>query len=168
VIHEIFNQLQTTTHSYSINLTLDDILNQETQNTIYDLLKHTDAGNRLIFEILESEGIENFEEVSAFITHVKQYGCKIAIDDFGSGYSNFAYLMRLNVDYIKIDGSLIKHLDIDLSAQDIVRSIVEFANRLNVQTIAEFVSTASIYEECKELGIDYIQGYYLSEPQATV
>lgn len=166
VIHEIFNQLQTTPHSYSINLTLEDILNQETQHIIYTLLKDSHVGNRLIFEILESEGIENFEEVSSFITHVKQYGCKIAIDDFGSGYSNFAYLMRLNVDYIKIDGSLIKHLDIDLSAQDIVRTIVEFANRLNVQTIAEFVATASIYEECKELGIDYIQGYYLSEPRA--
>ncbi len=56
----------------------------------------------------------------------------------------------------------------DLSAQDIVRSIVEFANRLNIQTIAEFVSSASIYEECKELGIDYIQGYYLSEPKDSV
>jgi len=168
VIHEIFKQLQATPHSYSINLTLEDILNQETQHLIYTLLKESHVDNRLIFEILESEGIENFEEVSSFITQVKQYGCKIAIDDFGSGYSNFAYLMRLNVDYLKVDGSLIKHLDIDLSAQDIVRSIVEFANRLNVQTIAEFVSSASIYEECKELGIDYIQGYYLSEPQAAV
>lgn len=168
VVNEIFQQLHNTPHSYSINLSLDDILNVETQNLIYHLLKHSNVGNRLIFEILESEGIENFDEVSAFITHVKQYGCKIAIDDFGSGYSNFAYLMRLNVDYIKIDGSLIKNLDIDLSAQDIVRTIIEFARRLNIQTIAEFVASASIYEECKELGIDYIQGYYLSEPQATV
>lgn len=168
VIEEIFKQLQKTSYSYSINLTLDDILNQEIVRLIYTFLERHDVNNRLIFEIVESEGIENFEEVSAFIAHVKQYGCKIAIDDFGSGYSNFAYLMRLNVDYIKIDGSLIKNLDMDLSAQDIVRSIVEFANRLNIQTIAEFVSSASIYEECKELGIDYIQGYYLSEPKDSV
>jgi c-di-GMP phosphodiesterase len=168
VINEIFQQLHKTTHAYSINLSLDDILNQETQNLIYKHLKDSDVGNRLIFEILESEGIENFGEVSSFITHVKHYGCKIAIDDFGSGYSNFAYLMRLNVDYLKIDGSLIKNLDIDLSAQDIVRAIVEFAKRLDIRTIAEFVSTGSIYEECKELGIDYIQGYYLSEPKPIV
>jgi c-di-GMP phosphodiesterase len=168
VVDEIFTQLHNTPYSYSINLSLDDILNQEIQNLIYKRLKESNVGNRLIFEILESEGIENFEEVSHFITHVKKYGCKIAIDDFGSGYSNFAYLMRLNVDFIKIDGSLIKNLDIDLSAQDIVRTIVEFANRLNIRTIAEFVSTASIYEECKELKIDYIQGYYLSEPQPKV
>ncbi|WP_294897031.1 MULTISPECIES: EAL domain-containing protein [unclassified Sulfuricurvum] len=168
VVNEIFTQLHDTSHTYSINLSLDDILNQETQNLIYKHLKESNVGNRLIFEILESEGIENFEEVSHFITHVKKYGCKIAIDDFGSGYSNFAYLMRLNVDFIKIDGSLIKNLDIDLSAQDIVRTIVEFANRLNIRTIAEFVSTASIYDECKELRIDYIQGYYLSEPQPKV
>jgi c-di-GMP phosphodiesterase len=168
VIQEIFKQLHNTPHSYSINLSIDDIVNQETQQMIYDLLKHSDVGNRLIFEILESEGIENFEEVSSFISHVKQYGCRIAIDDFGSGYSNFAYLMRLNVNFIKIDGSLIKNLDIDLSAQDIVRTIVEFAHRLNMQTIAEFVSTEAIYDECKELGIDYIQGYYLSQPQPSV
>lgn len=168
VVNEIFTQLHNTPHTYSINLSLDDILNQETQNLIYNHLKESDVGNRLIFEILESEGIENFDEVSNFIAHVKRYGCKIAIDDFGSGYSNFAYLMRLNIDFIKIDGSLIKNLDIDLSAQDIVRTIVEFANRLNIRTIAEFVSTASIYDECKELRIDYIQGYYLSEPQPKV
>lgn len=168
VVNEIFTQLHNTPHTYSINLSLDDILNQEIQNLIYNHLKESNVGNRLIFEILESEGIENFDEVSSFIANVKKYGCKIAIDDFGSGYSNFAYLMRLNIDFIKIDGSLVKNLDIDLSAQDIVRTIVEFANRLNIRTIAEFVSTASIYDECKELRIDYIQGYYLSEPQPKV
>ncbi|HEX5622870.1 MAG TPA: EAL domain-containing protein [Sulfuricurvum sp.] len=168
VIDQIFKQLQATPHRYSINLSIDDILDRETQNTIYQLLESSRVGDRLIFEILESEGIENYEEVSTFITHVKQYGCQIAIDDFGTGYSNFAYLMRLNVDFIKIDASLIKNLDIDLSAQDIVRTIVEFAHRLNLRTIAEFVSSEEIYDECKELGIDYVQGYYLSRPEPAV
>lgn len=165
VIHAIFKQLATTPHQYSINLSIDDILDPKIQCKIYELLAQYPVGDRLIFELLEGEGIENYQEVSAFITHVKEFGCKIAIDDFGTGYSNFAHIMKLNVDFIKIDGSIIKRLDLDLSAQDIVRTIVEFAHRLNIKTVAEFVSTKDIYDECLELNIDYIQGYYLSEPQ---
>jgi c-di-GMP phosphodiesterase len=167
VIDEIFKQLHSTSNIYSINFSIDDILDIEIQNKVYELLENSKMGDRLIFEILESEGIENYEEVSSFITRVKEYGCKIAIDDFGSGYSNFAHLMRLNIDFIKIDASLIRNLDIDLSAQDIVRTIVEFAHRLNLKTVAEFVATEGIYEECKELGVDYVQGYYLSQPDPT-
>lgn len=165
VIQAIFKQLLATPHRYSINLSIDDILDPKTQNMIYEHLAEYPVGDRLIFELLEGEGIENYTEVSAFITHVKEYGCKVAVDDFGTGYSNFAHIMKLNVDFIKIDGSLIKRLDIDLSAQDIVRTIVEFAHRLNIKTVAEFVSSKDLYDECFELGIDYIQGYYLSEPR---
>ena len=165
VIQAIFKQLVATPHQYSINLSIDDILDPKIQSKIYELLAQHPIGDRLIFELLEGEGIENYQEVSAFITHVRTYGCKIAIDDFGTGYSNFAHIMKLNVDFIKIDGSLIKRLDLDLSAQDIVRTIVEFAHRLNIKIVAEFVSSKDIYDECLELNIDYIQGYYLSEPK---
>lgn len=165
VIRSIFQQLRTTSYSYSINLSIADILNPDMKTMLYDLLSESDVGNRLIFEILESEGIENHTEVLAFITQVKAFGCRIAIDDFGTGYSNFAHILRLNVDFIKIDASLIKNLDVDLSAQDIVRTIVEFAHRLNIKTVAEFVHSQDVYDECQELGIDYLQGYYLSEPK---
>lgn len=165
VIRQIFKQLIATPHRYSINLSIDDILDPKIQTLLYELLAENSVGDRLIFELLEGEGIENYQEVLAFILRVKEYGCSIAIDDFGTGYSNFAHIMKLNVDFIKIDGSLIKRLDLDLSAQDIVRTIVEFAHRLNIKTVAEFVSTQDIYDECIELGIDYIQGYYLSKPK---
>lgn len=165
VIHTIFEQLRTTPHRYSINLSIADILNPEMKTMMYDLLSNSDVGNRLVFEILESEGIENHTDVTDFITHVKTFGCKIAIDDFGTGYSNFAHILKLNVDLIKIDASLIKNLDVDLSAQDIVRTIVEFAHHLNIKTVAEFVHSKDIYDECQELKIDYIQGYYLSQPE---
>jgi diguanylate cyclase (GGDEF)-like protein len=165
VIHAIFKQLLATPFQYSINLSIDDILDPKIQTKIYELLAEYPVGDRLIFELLEGEGIENYTEVLAFITRVKEHGCKVAIDDFGTGYSNFAHIMKLNVDFIKIDGSLIKRLDLDLSAQDIVRTIVEFAHKLNIKTVAEFVSTKDIYDECIELGIDYVQGYYLSEPR---
>lgn len=168
VIKRIFQQLQSTPHHYSINLSVDDILNHQIQDLLYGLLAETNNGNRVTFEILESDGIENYEEVSAFINHVKEYGCHIAIDDFGTGYSNFAHIMKLNVDYIKIDGSLIKRLDYDASARDIVQTIVEFSHRLKLKTVAEFVCSKEIYDECQKLGIDYLQGFYLSEPKPNI
>lgn len=168
VIERIFEQLQHTAHTYSINLSVEDILNREIQGLIYERLAETNVGDRLIFELLESEGIENYEEISAFISYVKEYNCRIAIDDFGTGYSNFAHIMKLNVDFIKIDGSLIKRLDYDKGAQNIVRTITEFARRLHIQTIAEFVATKEIHDTCVEVGIDHLQGYYLSEPAPTV
>ncbi len=165
VINRIFQQLKATDHRYSINLSVDDILNPETQKLLFELLTEYAVGDRLVFEILESEGIENYEEVSEFISHAKAFGCKIAIDDFGTGYSNFAHILRLNVDFIKIDGSLIKNITTDIGAQDIVKTIVEFSRRLGILTVAEFVSTHEIYTLCQEMGIDYLQGYYLSEPR---
>lgn len=168
VIEELFKVLASTSNRYSMNLSVDDIMSSETQQIIFEKLENYKVGDRLTFEILESEGIENFEEVSLFIRKAKKHGCKIAIDDFGSGYSNFAYLMKLDVDYIKIDGSLIRHVDSDPSVQKIVRTIVEFAHRLDLKTVAEFASSAPIYEQCLILGIDYVQGYYLSEPHPKV
>ncbi len=168
VIEEIFHALHSTPNRYSVNLSVDDIMNPDTQQMIFEKLNGSTCGNRLVFEILESEGIENFEEVSSFIRRAKKYGCQIAIDDFGSGYSNFAYLMKLDIDYIKIDGSLIHNVDTDPSVQKIVRTIIEFAHRLDLKTVAEFVSSEPIYQECQRLGIDYVQGYYLSEPESKV
>ncbi len=93
-------------------------------------------------------------------------GCKIAIDDFGSGYSNFAYLAQFNVDYLKIDGSIIKRVLTDKNALITLESILDFARRLNIKTIAEFVSDKEIYDKMAELGVDYVQGgYYIGKPE---
>ena len=95
---------------------------------------------------------------------MKSYGCKIAIDDFGTGYSNFDYLMKLNVDFIKIDGSMIRYLDYDENAKLVTQLIVDFAKKLKIKTIAEFVHSSKINDIVKEMDIDYSQGFYLGEP----
>ena len=105
-----------------------------------------------------------YEEVSQFIKRVKKKGCKIAIDDFGSGYSNFDHILRLNVDYIKIDSSLIENIDKDKNSQIIVETIVEFCNKLNIRTIAEKVHSKTIFEKVVDLGVCYSQGFYLGKP----
>jgi EAL domain-containing protein (putative c-di-GMP-specific phosphodiesterase class I) len=132
------------------------------------MLERYKIGSRAVFEIVESESIENFEEVEDFIVQVKSYGCKVAIDDFGTGYSNFEYLMKLKADYIKIDGSMIKDIDTSLNAQIVVSTIVSFAKKMGIKTIAEFVENESILNKVKELGVDYSQGYYFSQPKRDI
>jgi EAL domain-containing protein (putative c-di-GMP-specific phosphodiesterase class I) len=126
----------------------------------------TGTASRIIFEILESEGIENYEEVAHFIDQVKALGAKISIDDFGTGYSNFENVLKLNVDYVKIDGSLIQGITGNSRHNIIVDSIVDFARKIGAQTIAEFVSDKAIYEAVIKHGIDYSQGYYTGKPDS--
>ena len=121
--------------------------------------------NELItVELLETEDFNNYKLVYDFCVKVRSFGVKVALDDFGSGYSNFSHILQLPVDYIKIDASLISNIDRDLSSQIMVETIVELAHKLNVLTIAEFVSSEEIFAVVKDLGVDYAQGYYLGKP----
>ncbi|QKF74034.1 PAS sensor-containing diguanylate cyclase/phosphodiesterase [Aliarcobacter faecis] len=150
---------------FSINLSIDDIKNKETVDFIIKTLKKTRTASRVTFEILESEGIENYDEVLDFINKVKLIGAKIAIDDFGSGYSNFEHLLKLNVDYIKIDGSLIKNITSNEKQKIIIETISSFAKKIGIKTVAEFVETQEIFNHLKELEIDFAQGYYIGKPK---
>ena len=141
-------------------------MNLSTNNLITNKLKKMPQEKRqkLIFELLESEEIENYSQVEEFINTVKSYGCKVAIDDFGSGYSNFNRILNLNIDYLKIDASIIKNILNDKTSETIVKFIIDLTRDMNIKTIAEFVHSKEIFEKVKELGIDYSQGFYISEP----
>ena len=152
----------------SINLTKDDMTNSAIVDFIVQELEAGDFAHNITFEILESEGIENFTEIKVFIKKVKKYGVTISIDDFGTGYSNFEYLMSLDFDYLKIDASMIKNIDKDKKSQMVTKTIIDFANKIDVKTVAEFVSSKAIYEKTKDMGIDYAQGYYIGEPKETI
>lgn len=165
VIGEVFKMVETTPQTYSMNLSVDDIFDRPTKELLIRKITESSHPERIIFELLESEGIENYPEVSAFISEVKQFGCRIAIDDFGTGYSNFAHIIKLDVDLLKIDGSLIRNIDSDTNAQTILTAITEFSKHLGLHTVAEFVHSEAVYNKCKELGVDYLQGYYLGEPK---
>jgi diguanylate cyclase (GGDEF)-like protein len=149
----------------AINLSFDDIINKDTHTFIMDNLKaNPEQAKKIDFEILESEEIDDYELVSKFIAQVKQYGCQVGIDDFGAGYSNFNILGSLDVDFVKIDGSLIKRLDKEKRQELIVQSITNFCTKLGIKTIAEFVSSKEVYEATKELNVNYMQGYYFGKP----
>ena len=150
--------------SVSINISIEDILNESVSSYVLNEVRECGFAERIIFEITESEGIGNYEVVNEFIKEVKRYGCKIALDDFGSGYSNFVYVTQLNIDYIKIDGSIIKQIAHNKSAQIIAETIIKFASKLGIKTIAEFVSDEAIYRCLEGLSVDNYQGYYFGEP----
>ncbi len=151
---------------FSINLSYGDLRDESLIAYILEQLDRQGVGPQLIFEILESDGIDNYEQVRHFIEQVKKRGCRIAIDDFGTGYSNFEHLLRLDVDLIKIDGSLIRHLHTDPGTRRVVRGIVSFAHSLQIQTVAEFVHSDAVLQQVRALGIDFAQGEVIGMPQA--
>jgi len=165
MVEKSFQKFSKLPYEFSINLSYRDLLDVELTQFILEKLSVYQVGERLIFEILESDGIDNYHDVRLFIDKAKSFGCKIAIDDFGSGYSNFEHVLRLNVDLIKIDGSLIRNLNEDPTSIVVTRGVVQFAQSLGIKTVAEFVHCEAVQDQVKALGIDFSQGAYFSMPQ---
>ncbi len=164
VIKKSFKKFKDLDVEFSINLTIEDILDEELCNYLENMISEYNLSKKLVIEIVESEGINEFNIVQNFIKRLKFLGCKIAIDDFGTGYSNFEYLVKLEPDYIKIDGSMIKNINSDENMKEIVKTIIAFAKKMNYKTIGEFVASKEILNTIEELGIDYAQGYYIGAP----
>lgn len=99
---------------------------------------------------------------------LKELGCSIAIDDFGSAYSNFARVAEQNIDYIKIDGAFIKNIHKDRKSFEIVKSITDFAHNIHAKVIAEYVHCRDVQNVILNLGIDYSQGYLFSRPRKNI
>lgn len=149
----------------SINVSVMDIENPKTIENIYSMLDRFNYNYLLTIELLETEGFENYELVYEFCRKIRTYGIKIALDDFGAGYSNFSHILNLPIDYIKIDSSLISNIDRDRHSQIMVETIVGLAQKLNVKTIAEFVSSEDILKTVTKLKVDYAQGFYIGKPE---
>lgn len=168
IIEKAFNNFRNSDFKFSINLSSEDIIDENIRNFIYDKLDNFDHPQNVIFEIVESEGIENYDIVIEFINEIKKYKTEIAIDDFGTGFSNFHYLFKLNVDCIKIDGSIIQQINEEKAAKLVAETIVDFAKRMGITTVAEYVSNEEIFNKTNELGIDYCQGYFVSKPKENI
>ncbi len=165
MLKSAFKILQEHDISLSVNISASDILDIGSKKEIITILKaNRQFSNKIIFEILESEEIENYHDMKDFISMVKLFGCQISVDDFGSGYSSFEELLKLDIDFLKIDGTLIKNIDNDKQSQYIVEAIVNFAKNTNIKTVAEFVHSKTIFEKVKSMNIDYTQGYYIGRP----
>lgn len=168
MIKKSFQAFANTHYEFSINLSIEDITDYNLFGYIKSMLDIYPLANRVCFELLETERIEDYQVISNFVSEVRELGCKVSIDDFGSGYSNFSHLLNLKFDYLKIDASLIKDIHLDRHKQIIVKTIVTFANELSIKTIGEFVESKEVYDFITDLGITYSQGYYFSPPVDTI
>ncbi|WP_320036040.1 EAL domain-containing protein [Halarcobacter sp.] len=148
--------------SISINLSYEDITNPVIINYLEKVLKNHPYP--ITLEFLESEGLQDIEKTNNFCSIMKSYGAKIAIDDFGSGYSNYDYFFDVPLDVIKLDGSIVKRIT-DYKGYILIESIVSFAKKLDIKVIAEFVEDEIIFEKLKSLDVDYYQGYYFDKPK---
>jgi len=165
IISAALEILKTSNHTLSINLTYNDFTNADIVDLLTTQLSQHNIGNRLIFEIVESENIGDYELLKSFIDKFRNYGVRIAIDDFGAGFSSFQQIVQTSPDYIKIDGSLIKDIDTDLSSLTIVKAIIQFSQELGIKVIAEFVHSEHILNILQSLGIKEFQGFYFYEPK---
>jgi len=120
---------------------------------------------KICFEITETAAIASFSQANRFIQALKELGCKFALDDFGTGLSSFGYLKHFPVDFLKIDGSFVKEILHDPIDREMVRSINEIGHLTGKQTIAEFAENLDIINMLRSLGVDYAQGYGVSQPQ---
>ncbi|MCF6173978.1 MAG: EAL domain-containing protein, partial [Campylobacteraceae bacterium] len=147
VLKNSFEALEKTDKDISINISSIDIEDSNIKNFILNFCKKNQClAKKIIFEFLEDENFKNFNDVIDFIKKVKKYGVKIAIDDFGSGYSNFERILNFQPDILKIDGSLIKNIDKIRLSRKITETIHSFANKMDRKTVAEFVYNQEIFD----------------------
>lgn len=128
------------------------------------LARHEVDPRRLIVELTETAAVSDLHDASRFIEELHRAGCSVCLDDFGTGFSSFAYLKRLQVDTLKIDGMFIRDLPNDHDNQVLVRAIADVAHGLNKTTVAEYVEDAETAQMLAEFGVDMVQGYHLDIP----
>ncbi|MAL50445.1 MULTISPECIES: ammonium transporter [unclassified Methylophaga] len=150
----------------SINLSGASIGREDCLQLIQEqLAKRKVPANNICFEITETAAIADPANAARFITELKRLGCQFALDDFGSGLSSFGYLKQLPVDYLKIDGIFIQELANNRIDQAMVASINNIGHIMGLKTIAEFVEDAATLNILRQIGVDYVQGFYLSRPE---
>ncbi len=166
-IESLGNQLQKNPRlHFSINLSAESIGDFTMLETITSvLLANNVPPTAVTFEITETIAIANLEPAVEFLTRLRNLGCQTALDDFGVGYSSFAYLKDLPVDFVKIDGSFVRDVHRDNLQLAMVRSMNDIAHAMGKYTVAEFVDNHDAMRVLKDMGVDYIQGYYVGGPR---
>ncbi|MGN1060112.1 MAG: EAL domain-containing protein [Candidatus Coproplasma sp.] len=165
MIEKVLDDAPKRPFAVTINLNTGDIYNQSTLNIIFDKLKKAEHPEKIIFEIVESEAITDYAYLKTFTNEIHKLGAKIAVDDFGSGYSNLMHVLRIDLDFIKITGDIVKDANSDPSCRDFINMISSWANTRDKKVIAEFVENENIQRIIKRNKVAYSQGYLFSKPK---
>jgi len=149
-----------------INLSGQSLSNLRLLDYIEERLDQYAIPARLIcFEITETAAIANLDNATQLIKYLRGLGCQFALDDFGSGFSSYAYLKNLTVDYIKIDGSFISDIANNMLDKTMVQSIRDIGHAIGIKTIAEHVEDQITVDVLRDIGVDFIQGFHIDKPK---
>lgn len=150
---------------YAINLSGQTLSQTSVCDLIFDTLHATGLDpSALTFEVTETVAIADMSQAESFLSRLRRIGCRTALDDFGSGFSSFAYLKDLPVDEVKLDGRFVRNIANSHVDQAMVRAMNDIAHALGKLTVAEFVETEEALDVLARLGVDYVQGYHLGRP----
>jgi diguanylate cyclase (GGDEF)-like protein len=149
----------------SVNLSTSQLVNDNALDVIKEMIvEYNVEASRIELEITETSLITNFVQAKKWIERASETGFKIAIDDFGAGYSSLSYLTAFPYNTVKLDRSLLNNIDEDKRQQRIVGSLTQMLHGLSVPIVAEGAETEAQFEQLKALGCDYIQGFLISKP----
>jgi len=150
---------------YAVNLSAQSLGDENFLNFAVDKIKaYKILPSNLCFEITENVALADLKHVVRFITTLKELGCRFSMDDFGNGLSSFGYLKDIPLDYLKIDGRLVKDMIIDPVDHAMVEAIHKIGHVIGLKTTAEWVENAKTLEILTEMGVDYAQGFWLAKP----
>lgn len=150
----------------SVNLSGDSLTKTEHVNAMVRMLsRYPHLASKIILEVTETAAIDNLDVAVRSLRKLRKLGCRVALDDFGSGYSSYGYIRSLPLDYLKIDGTYINNILTDKTDQALTASMVDVAHTLGLKVIAEYVDSEAIYFWLKALGVDYVQGYWVHKPE---
>ncbi|MFT7860207.1 MAG: EAL domain-containing protein [Sulfurimonas sp.] len=168
VVKKSFKQMADNSYTFSINITEDDLNRNYLEEFLLESAKEYSIDpKRVVLEVLEGVSATGKTNHTNQLKSLKAHGFKIAIDDFGSEYSNFERILDMDIDFLKIDARYIKKIDSDHKSYEITKAISFFAKNAKIPTVAEFVHSKEVQEKIEELGIEFSQGYLFSEPTPT-
>jgi|GEM_PF-4183286 len=150
----------------SINLSGHTLFNISHNSILMTMLANNkDIANRLCLELTETTALQDIDNLDLIINKIKNLGYKVALDDFGAGYNSFSNLKNFNFDIVKIDGSYIKNISSNKKSQIFVETLTDLAHKLNIEVVAEMIDNQEDLDVIKQIGIDYYQGYFFTEPK---
>ncbi len=151
---------------FSINLSGQSLSEDNFLKFVMDAFDKTGVPpTQICFEITETTAMRNLARATHFIAVLKGMGCRFSLDDFGTGLSSFGYLKTLKVDFLKIDGSFVRHIASDSVNRAVVESANQIGHAMGIQTVAEFVENDEVLRILRDIGVDFAQGYGVAKPQ---
>ncbi len=164
MIDKVMQEFSSRRTRVTINLAVQDIVDSGTTDLIYSHMQDSRYPENFIFEVVESEDINDYDAIGAFGEKIHSYGGQLALDDFGSGFSNLRHVLRMDLDYLKVDGGIVSKICEDNDCRQLLEMVSMYCKMRGKKVIAEYVENEDIQRVLYQYKVDYSQGYLFSKP----